>query len=67
MNNSNLTKIYDNLNLDENEVSIEPESQFISQEILIQKKATFLKALIWVYYLENGLEKVLNLVNKFIT
>ncbi len=58
MNNSNLAKIYDNLNLDENKVSIEPESQFIYQENLIHKKATFLEVLIWINYLENGLEKL---------
>jgi 23S rRNA maturation mini-RNase III len=66
VNNSNLAKIYDNLNLDENEVSIESKNQITSQENLIHKKATFLEAIIWVYYLENGLEKVINLLNKFI-
>jgi dsRNA-specific ribonuclease len=67
VNNSNLAKIYDNLNLDENEVSIESKNQIVSQENLIHKKATFLEAIIWVYYLENGLEKTLNLINKFIS
>ena len=64
--NSNLALICKKLKLDNGEVSIVPENKGVKLKAKHHKKATFLEAIIWVYYLENGLEKVLNLFNKFI-
>lgn len=62
--NSYLAKLVDDLNLDEIKVSSIPKSEVGLQKTVNHKKGTIFEAIIWVYYSENGLKKVLDLLKK---
>ena len=62
--NSKLAQICDDLKLNEYQISVVSESKNNLPNTMNHKKATFFEALIWVYYSENGLERVLSLFNK---
>lgn len=62
--NSKLAQICDDLKLDEYKISVVPESKKALQKTINHKKATLLEAIIWIYYSENGFEKVLSLFKK---
>ena len=62
--NSILAQICDDLKLDEYKISVVPEIKTALQETVDHRKATFFEAIIWVYYSENGFEKVLSLFKK---